>query len=169
MEKMNEKAMASILLVPLVLESTSGAICQYHVEQTTLDDTNVTGHQWLETTNIQRDVNRNRMMETLKKIGKMKAGWDGADAKALPDDVMRLSRKIVASLDHYMEIFPTRRQTIQIQKTADDKSYLEFEVFPKQIVMLYVPQMNYAAAIEKKIPAESYLVVRQEVNLFFEG
>lgn len=67
---------------------------------------------------------RNRLEQILN----LPDNWDGDNAKAFSSELIKKVGNILLKLKTQPEIFPTARNTIQLEYEKDDGSYLEFEI-----------------------------------------
>ncbi|MGY6742541.1 MAG: hypothetical protein ACXIUQ_07390 [Cecembia sp.] len=74
-------------------------------------------------------------LETLRSIKKLKAGWNGPETGPFSDDLIQKVFTILHSLPFQPEVFPTGRNSIQLEFEQGD-DYLEFEIFENKIFSL---------------------------------
>ena len=95
---------------------------------------------------IKRNDDLVRNLNILSDIELLEDGWDGYGGSAISSGVIEKSKKILKELVLQPVIFPTGRNSIQIQYETEDNSYLEFEIFADKILCLEVPQRIYEKA-----------------------
>lgn len=104
----------------------------------------------------------------LDDISNFEYDWNGYGAKPFSGELIAKCKNIVNCLDKQPSIYPTGRQSIQIQYEFEDKTYLEFEIFKAKINYLYVPERIYTNAIEKEIPDNDINKINEIVNKMYE-
>lgn len=118
---------------------------------------------------IKKAIDKTRNLRTLENIQKLENDWNGYGAESFPTDVISLSRDIVMILDYQPEIFPTGRQTVQMEYELSDRSYLEIEVYEEKIKIMEVPQRRYSEAKTFELLAREYSKIATVVNNFCGG
>ena len=83
----------------------------------------------MEFTNIE---NSNKLLE----IQNLSDNWNGYQAKDFSDCLINKVRSIVSLLEHQPKLFPTGRDSIQLEYEKENGDYLEFEVFSNKVIML---------------------------------
>lgn len=104
----------------------------------------------------------------LDQIATLKDNWNGYDAKAFSKELVEKCKDIISALELQPKIFPTGRQSIQFQYELEDRSYLEFEIFEKEILCLEVPKRIYSNAQTSKFPISEITKVKEIVKKFYE-
>lgn len=84
-----------------------------------------------------------RNLERLNDIARLESNWDGYGAVSFSDELVAEVRHIILNLREQPEIFPTGRESIQLEYHLPDESYLEFEVFKGHIAVMQVEQTDY--------------------------
>lgn len=79
-------------------------------------------------------------------ISLLKENWNGYGAEPFSKETILISQYIINLLSKQPDIYPTGRDSIQMQYELPDNSYLEFEVFKDKIIYLEVPERNYILA-----------------------
>lgn len=118
---------------------------------------------------IKKALDKTRNLRTLENIQKLENDWNGYGAESFPTNVISLSRDIVMILDYQPEIFPTGRQTVQMEYELSDRSYLEIEVYEGKIKIMEVPQRRYSEAKIFELSARDYSKIATIVNGFCGG
>lgn len=97
--------------------------------------------------NVYNNIQKLNSMKLLQK------NWNGYNAEPLSDKLIEKCKEIVKKIPNNLQpsIFPTGRNSIQMQYELADNSYLEFEIFLDRIVFLEVPKREYAKANERTI------------------
>lgn len=92
-------------------------------------------------------------LQKLNNIKLFKENWNGYNAKPFSDKLIEKCKEIVKKIPDNLQptIFPTGRNSIQMQYELADNSYLEFEIFLDKIVFLEVPKRDYAKTTERTI------------------
>lgn len=71
----------------------------------------------------------------IKAISKLEKNWNGNGADRFSKKLIKLSYKIIDNLETQPNIFPTARDSIQLEYENSSKDYLEFEIFEDKIKM----------------------------------
>ncbi|MBR5678234.1 MAG: hypothetical protein IKX20_08850 [Paludibacteraceae bacterium] len=66
--------------------------------------------------------------QRLQEISQLSNGWDGYNAKAIPQKVISRTKELLMMLPDGAKIFPTGRSTVQIEYHKDSDNYFELEV-----------------------------------------
>ena len=106
-------------------------------------------------------------IKRLKEIENLPDDWNGYGAKRFSKELMKKCRKIVNSLSHQPEIYPTGRQSVQFQYQLEDESYLEFEIFEEKTMCLLVPERIYEKASEKELRGTEEKNIKEIVDNFY--
>lgn len=86
------------------------------------------------------------MIENLWRLGeisKLDDDWDGFGTESFDATLIDIVRNIIKNVNIQPEIYPTGRDSIQLEYELEDRSYLEFEVFKDKILCMRIPQRNY--------------------------
>ena len=70
-------------------------------------------------------------------------------------------------MDNQPQIFPTGRQSIQLQYELADRSYLEFEIFEEKVSCLEVPKRRYSDARTFEFPISETQRIKEIVKEFY--
>ncbi|MCH7413208.1 hypothetical protein MM213_06925 [Belliella sp. R4-6] len=74
-------------------------------------------------------------IDTLKSIKNLPKGWNGENTFKFSEDLIQKVYNILSILTFQPEIFPTGRNSIQLEFERED-NYLEFEIFEDKIIAL---------------------------------
>ena len=118
---------------------------------------------------IRKAIDKTSSLRTLENIQKLENDWNGYGAESFPANVISLSRDIVMILDYQPDIFPTGRQTVQMEYELSDRSYLEIEIYEERIKIMEVPQRRYSEAKKFELLASDYSKIKTIVNDFCGG
>ncbi len=78
------------------------------------------------------ELRRNfKLLESFKKLEK---NWNDNNAPAFSEKLVNRVFKIIRDLEYQPQIFPTGRNSIQIEFESKNEDYLEFEIFNEKIV-----------------------------------
>lgn len=86
------------------------------------------------------------MIENLWRLGeisKLDDDWDGYGSESFDKNLIDLVENIIKNVHVQPKIYPTGRNSIQLQYELKDKSCLEFEVFKDKILCMRISQRNY--------------------------
>lgn len=117
-----------------------------------------------EETNMIKECNLVR----LDQIAELQNDWNGYGGKSFPQELIEKCKVIISALDHQPQIFPTGRQSIQLQYELADRSYLEFEVFGEKVSCLEVPKRRYSDARTFEFPISETQRIKEIVREFYE-
>lgn len=130
--------------VPFLIVWVCQATPVFH-ERTMFDmKTIVVSGSWTRSENsfaIRDDLTIN--LERLEDIARLDSDWNGYGAKPFSRTLIADVRNIIPYLSKQPEIFPTGRNSIQLEYHLSDESYLEFEVFEDKIVGMQVSGTDY--------------------------
>ncbi|MGI6521025.1 MAG: hypothetical protein ACOX2D_07800 [Fermentimonas sp.] len=65
----------------------------------------------------------------LQSFKELKKGWNGYDGEEITDDVIYRTESFLFKLDFSPKIFPTGRNSVQIEHYQDDDNLVELEIF----------------------------------------
>lgn len=116
---------------------------------------------------ISMDVDRQNNLNKINDIRHLKKDWNGYGAQEISFQVIKMSEEIIKSVCVQPVIFPTGRNSIQMQYELEDKSYLEFEVFEKKIVCMKVPRRIYEEATFQELNFSDMMRINQIVKEFY--
>lgn len=109
-----------------------------------------------------------RNLDRLDEIKCFADNWDGYGSKKIDSIIIEKSKQLIIYMQHQPTIFPTARDSIQMQFELEDRSYLEFEVFSNHIESLMVPKRVYKDAISKIIDDGDIHTVNSIIKDFYE-
>lgn len=125
-----------------------------------------------EKNNIRSDIqhlSEKEFTEALEDIKKLRAGWVNGEDKsgdyAFSQDLLETIKNIAKELPIFPMIFPTYRNSIQLEYEKDDGEYLEFELFEdKRIIKFYMASdgRHYTRKISER-------QIKISVNKFYAG
>lgn len=67
-------------------------------------------------------------LRKLELIADFQDGWDGYNAKKISDNLINNVQNTIFSLIYQPELFPTAKNTIQLEYDGPNNTYLEFEI-----------------------------------------
>jgi hypothetical protein len=118
--------------------------------------------------NLMGGVNTEKMNKNVKKIkeyASFKEDWNGYGAEPFSPKLLEFSEYIIRNLKIQPEIFPTGRQSIQLEYEQDSGRYLEFEIFENSINMLYIDENGNE---EIKVLENKIEEINKVVSRFYE-
>ena len=80
----------------------------------------------------------NKNINTINSFQNLEPNWNYNGAQAISKAVVTKTIKIIKSLDLQPEVFPTGRNSIQIEFEKDNGDYLEFEFFENSTFYLSI-------------------------------
>lgn len=86
---------------------------------------------------------KQKNLDRLNQIKELKDDWNGYGAQSIDNIVIKSVENIIENVHVQPEIYPTGRNSIQLEYELEDRSYLEFEVFKDKILCMRIPQRNY--------------------------
>ena len=84
--------------------------------------------------NIKKVIDLNNIQKILK-FKDLPLNWNGNDAEPFDKSFVKMVANIVSILELQPEVFPTARQSVQLEYEKENGDYLEFEIFENQIIM----------------------------------
>lgn len=91
---------------------------------------------WLEGDSVM-SVDKAQSLERLIEIEQLQENWNGNGAKRFSDSILSFARKIVMNLLIQPAIFPTARDSIQLEYENDLGDYLELELFEDEQIKMF--------------------------------
>lgn len=106
---------------------------------------------------------------------KVKNMWRLQDISKFEDDLNSyFDKNLIDSVENIIEnvhvqpeIYPTERNSIQLEYELEDKSYLEFEVFENKILCLRIPQRDYTKAEHEVISPTDINRINEIIDNFY--
>ncbi len=92
-------------------------------------------------------------LRTLKTINGLPEGWNGENSHAFSKTLIEKVFNIISSLEAQPQIFPTGRNSIQLEFEIGDE-YLELEIVEDKIVAL----IQFGGTDEEKVVKESEII-----------
>lgn len=84
----------------------------------------------------------NENLEKLNHFSTFEKNWNGYEADPLPDNIIEVTRKILKRLSVQPEMFPTARDSIQLEYERENGDYLEFEIKATGVEVFISPASN---------------------------
>lgn len=106
-------------------------------------------------------------LRKINDISLLKENWNGYDAVPFSKETILISQNIISLLSKQPDIYPTGRDSIQMQYELPDKSYLEFEIFKDKIVYLEVPERKYILARTNTFSTQEIYKLNSIVQNFY--
>ena len=106
-------------------------------------------------------------MKRLQEIRSLRPDWNGYGADCFSGELIDICENIVESLKYQPQIYPTGRNSIQLQFELDDRSYLEFEVFADRVMCIQVPQRVYSKASFAELKKNDLEEINNIVKKFY--
>lgn len=97
----------------------------------------------------------------LSEIQNLCDNWNGYQAKSFSPVLIQKVQSILFQLNHQPQLFPTGRDSIQLEYEKENGDYLEFEIFSEKTIMLKIVDSE---EIEKKINEK---MIQKTVNEFY--
>lgn len=110
------------------------------------------------------------MIENLWRLGeisKLDDDWDGFGTESFDATLIDIVRNIIKNVNIQPEIYPTGRDSIQLEYELEDRSYLEFEVFKDKILCMRIPQRNYNKAEYEVISPTDTKRINEIIDNFY--
>lgn len=101
---------------------------------------------------ISSDVMRARGLARVKRM--LAPQDDGEQLVSLK--AAQVAMNLMLALSQPPEVYPTGRQTVQMQYELADDSYMEMEVFPQKIEVMQIPYGDVSRVRYATVPAEHY-------------
>lgn len=78
------------------------------------------------------ELKRNqRILQSFKRLG---ANWNDNAARSFPEELIQKVSRILRKMEYQPQIFPTGRNSIQLEFVSRNDDYLEFEIYTDRIV-----------------------------------
>lgn len=91
---------------------------------------------WLEDDSVM-SIDKAQSLERLFEIKQLQDDWNGNGAKRFSDSILSFTEKIVRNLLIQPAIFPTARDSIQLEYENDLGDYLELEIFEEDRIKMF--------------------------------
>lgn len=101
---------------------------------------------------------------TLESYRNLEPNWDGYNAPPIDSRIIDNSISLVASLSLQPEIFPTGRNSIQLEYEREDGDYVELEVFIENI-HIHIEQNGISS--DQDYGLEQTREINDTINLVF--
>ena len=82
-------------------------------------------------------------IERLNNIALLKQDWNGCGAKPFSHILLNRVKEIISNLYEQPDLFPTGRQSIQLEYHSTNGNYLEFEIFEERVIAMQVTGDDY--------------------------
>ena len=106
-------------------------------------------------------------MDRLSDISKMENDWDGYDSPQINSAVIENARTFIKKIYKQPLLFPTGRNSIQMQYELADNSYLEFEICANKVLCVKVPKRVYSNALFEKFDTLQMERINEIVKEFY--
>ena len=113
------------------------------------------------------DRAKRKNLERLYDIAQLGDNWDGYGNGSISEKVVLTAEKLIRTVPRQPEIYPTGRNSIQLQYELPDTSYLEFEIFEEKIVCMEVPERIYSRASFQILEETDTVKIGQIVEGFY--
>ncbi|MBQ4468821.1 MAG: hypothetical protein II917_01590 [Synergistaceae bacterium] len=154
-------------------QMVSGASCvipqsvrSYIERKTPQEISDALSHAWRK--NATKDKLAHNL-ERLNDIAQLESDWNGYGAAPFSQALIAEARNIITNLTEQPELFPTGRESIQLEYELPDKSYLEFEIFEDKIAAMQVSGTDYDNARFWDLSPDDIKQVRGIVKEFFDA
>lgn len=110
---------------------------------------------------------RNFNLARLNEVIEFEHNWNGNQAPAFEKDLVNKVINLINALEYQPDVFPTARESIQIEYEKNSGEYLEFEIFMDKINMLYMDQQD--KEIEETLPHDAFQLINEKISDFHAG
>lgn len=86
--------------------------------------------------NVKKEEKLIKNMQKLQSIKELEKNWNGYDAEPISPQVIQITQRLLPDLYEQPEVFPTGRDTIQLEYEKTNGDYLEFEIAASEIMAL---------------------------------
>ena len=77
-------------------------------------------------------------LERLQQISELEYNWDGEGAQSFDKNLISVVVNLIEKISLQPQIFPTARDSIQLEYDKTNGDYLEFEIFTNKTKMFYL-------------------------------
>lgn len=116
---------------------------------------------------VVQSMKQNQNLKKLWDIQMLDDNWNGYNGKAISSIIVETAQKIVQKICIQPQIFPTGRNSIQMQFELEDRSYLEFEIFEEKIICMEVPRRVYSEASFFELQIDDIPEINKIVKEFY--
>ena len=103
-------------------------------------------------------------LKRLDEISRLTDNWDGEGATSFSASIIETVKELIASVSVQPDIFPTLRNSIQLEYENDKNEYLEFELYDRDHINCYFNDHKGRSIIRKAVMTE----INSIVNTFYE-
>lgn len=121
-----------------------------------------------ETNNIATSSEQLNNLNKLYDIKKLEKNWNGYGGLEIDNVVIERAEIFIKNICRQPKMFPTGRNSIQMQYELEDKSYLEFEIYEEKVMCMKVPKRIYKNAVFEKFEDIEIKKLNQIVKEFYE-
>ena len=89
-----------------------------------------------------KPFNKRESLKRLEEIGNLPDGWNDSGARSFPAEFLTYVRCILSGLEVDPDIFPTARDSIQLEYDNTSGDYLEFEIFADRKIKKFYCSRN---------------------------
>ena len=82
-------------------------------------------------------------LDKLNTIADFKDDWNGYRAIHFSSELINKAKNILLNLHEQPDLFPTGRQSIQLEYHSTNGNYLEFEIFEERVIAMQVTGDDY--------------------------
>ena len=104
--------------------------------------------------------------EVLDSFKKLEYNWNNNKAEKIPESLIGKSKKILDEIYYQPDIYPTARNSIQLEYEDENGKYLEFEIFEDIILCLFIDRDG--KEFDSKIDINDFNKIHDMINLFYE-
>lgn len=108
-------------------------------------------------------------LERLENIVELETDWNGYGAEPFSTTLVDEVKNIILNLNEQPEIFPTGRNSIQLEYHLPDESYLELEVFEDKVVAMQVSGTDYDNAQFWEVATDDVAQIRNITDKFLNA
>jgi len=101
------------------------------------------------------EISKKINMDILDGFLLLQQGWNGYNGRSFSTSVIERAKRIVLSLERQPYIFPTGRNSVQIEYRKPNRDYLEFEIYSNKIEF-YI----YKSGHEEERKVKSYEIAK---------
>lgn len=108
---------------------------------------------------------KNANLKLINNIREFKENWNGYHANGFSKELCDFASEIIEDLDeeNQPKLFPTVRESIQIEYEKDNGEYLEFEICSTRIIEMYRENIN-GVKTEKSVSLEQLKSIVKKFN-----
>ncbi|MEN1969856.1 hypothetical protein WMZ97_17480 [Lentibacillus sp. N15] len=116
---------------------------------------------------VKNEQRKRYNINKLKDFLKLEENWNSNQAAVFDEDLINKALEIISVIPVQPDVFPTARQSIQMEYEKENGDYLEFEIFKDHIDMLLMNKEQ--GEKEEQFTVRAFHKINSRIQDFHEG